>query len=123
MRLALQIISGAVIALTLGVLVILTVLGSPGAISTAVKGTGLMPGGQGYILIQLGVGLIAGCLALFCLFRSPGKPLRTVASLAALLAIVVSLGDVFWLPVIVVVQSSFFLRFQYRTRSSSKDAG
>lgn len=99
----------------MGLLGILIVLGSPGPIGTATRGTGLMPGGQGYILVQLAAFLVAASLAFLCLFRSPSKPVRIIASIAALLAIVVALADVFWLPVLVVVQSSLFLWFQFRT--------
>lgn len=114
MKLTLRLVSGAIIALTLGILFILIVNAPLGFVDIVMNRGALMPGGQGYMLVQLVVGLIAACLVFLCSFRSPGKPVRAVASFAAILAIIVSLADVFWLPVVIVFQSLLFLWFQYR---------
>ncbi len=115
MKLTLRIISGAVVALSLGTLVILVSLGYSGPISAATKGSGLMPGGPGYVFVQLVVGSVAASIALYCLFGPRTKSIRIAASVLAVVAIAVSLGDVFWLPVLIIVQSGLFIWFQLRT--------
>jgi hypothetical protein len=118
-RSILLIMSGAVATLAIGIVVILTVHGyhesfinRPGSPS----GSDFLPGRAGYLLIQLTIGFIAGALTFFCLLRAPSKQIHIVATILAVMAILVSLGDIFWLPVLIVAQNIFFVWFQWKNK-------
>ncbi|MGH8581970.1 MAG: hypothetical protein ACREWG_04105 [Gammaproteobacteria bacterium] len=83
MRFLLQLLSGAVVALALGFFALLVLPDLPKTLNAAFSDPAhaLLPGGSGYLLVQLLFAAIAAALALGCLSRTHNKLLFTIAAI------------------------------------------
>ena len=120
MRFAFQLASWAVIALSIGLFTLLVLPGFPGPIGAAFgePARALLPGGPAYILIQLVVPVANAALILVSLAQPRNKSVRISAIVMSILSILVSIGDLFWFPIIVIVQGASYLWYQWSVNRS-----
>ena len=119
MRFLLQLLSGAVVALALGFLALLVLPDFAKTLNAAFRDPShaLLPGGSGYLLVELLFAAIAAALALGCLSRTHSKLLFTIAAITGVLAMLLAVFDFFWFSILVIIQSAGFLWFQLTQQS------
>ena len=123
MRPSLLIMSAAVAGLAIGFLVSLGSLGYYESLINIPGGSrspGFLPGESGFLLVQLTLYVFAGALAFFCVLRNPSRRIQVIATVFSVMAVVVSLGDFFWLSFLAIVQSALFLWYQWRESRMAK---
>jgi hypothetical protein len=115
MRPTLLIVSAAVAGLAIGFIVSLGILGYHESFLNLPEGSRsleFLPGKPGFLLVQLTVYVFAGSLSFFCVLRRPSRKIQVIATVFVVIALLVSLGEIFWLPILVLAQSMLFLWFQ-----------
>lgn len=122
MRFLLQLLAGTVIALAVGFFAILVLPDIPRALNAAFAdpSVSLAPGKAGYLLLHLLVAAIAAALALASLLKYGSKPLFVIAAIAGVLAVTLTIFDLFWFSILIITQTVGFLWFQLTQRSQSK---
>lgn len=119
MRFTLQLPSGAVFVLTLGVFAILALPDPARAIIAAFAdpSRSLLPGGSAYVFLQLLFAMIAAALAFGCLLGTRSNLLLTIATITSVVAILLAVVDFYWFSILVIAQSAGFLWFQLTQQS------
>ena len=118
MKFAIQLLSAAVGALAVGSIVIFIMVDFPATARIAYAGReaeAFLPGEAGFIMVQLALQALAAFFCLFCLTKSVSTNVRTTCIAFVVLAAIISVIDIYWLPILAIVQCAAFVAYTLRS--------